>query len=74
MTIERTDDAIIVTLAIDTNIDEIQRFLNYLRFKELTAQSQATQADADELAKSVNKSWWAKNKQKFYPTHENHFG
>ena len=67
MTIERTDDAIIVTLAIDTNIDEIQRFLNYLRFKELTAQSQATQADADELAESVNKSWWTKNKQKFLP-------
>ena len=64
MTIERTSDAIILRLPIDVNIDEIQRFLNYLRYKELTSKSKASQNDADELAIEVNKNWWEKNKNK----------
>ena len=67
MTVERTADAIIVKLPINVDVEGIQRFLNYLRFKEITAKSKATQADADELAKSVNKSWWEKNKNRFLP-------
>jgi hypothetical protein len=67
MTIERTSDAIILRLPIDIDIDEIQRFLNYLRYKELTAKSKASQNDADALALEVNKNWWEKNKRKFLP-------
>lgn len=67
MTIERTSDAIILRLPIDVNIDEIQRFLNYLRYKELISKSKAAQNDADELALEVNKNWWEKNKNKFLP-------
>ncbi|GAB4488650.1 MAG: hypothetical protein OHK0019_05200 [Saprospiraceae bacterium] len=67
MTIERTADAIIIKLPTNINIEEIQRFLDYLRYKEITAKSKATQADADELAKAVNKSWWEKNKSRFLP-------
>ncbi len=67
MTIERTSDAIILRLPLDVNIDEIQRFLNYLRFRELTAKSKASQNDADELAIEINKNWWKKNKNKFLP-------
>lgn len=67
MTIERTADAIIVKLPTNINIEEIQRFLNYLRYKEITAGSKATQADADELAREVNKNWWEKNKNRFLP-------
>ena len=50
MTIERTADAIIVKLPTNTDIEEIQRFLNYLRYKEIVAKSQATQDDVDKLA------------------------
>ena len=67
MTIERTSDAIILRLPIDVNIDEIQRFLNYLRYKELISKSKSSQNDADELALEVNKNWWEKNKSKFLP-------
>ncbi|RMG24124.1 MAG: hypothetical protein D6730_13155 [Bacteroidetes bacterium] len=67
MIIERTSEQIIIKLPLTINIEEIQRFLNYLRYKELTAKSRATQADADALAKDVNKSWWEKNKQRFLP-------
>lgn len=67
MTIERTSDAIILRLPIDVNIDEIQRFLNYLHYKELISKSKSSQNDADELALEVNKNWWEKNKSKFLP-------
>jgi hypothetical protein len=67
MTIERTADAIIVKLPTNIDIETIQRFLNYLRYKELVAKSVATQEDVDELAKEVNKSWWEKNKDRFLP-------
>lgn len=67
MTIERTAESIILKLPIDISIEEIQRFLNYLRYKELTKKSQASQNDADELAREVNTNWWQKNKHKFLP-------
>jgi hypothetical protein len=36
--------------------------LDFLRYKELTAQSKAQQNDVDELSNSVNKSIWDKVK------------
>ena len=67
MTIERTAESIIVTLPASFDISEIQRFLDYLRFKEIASKSKATQIQIDELAREVNKSWWQKNKQRFLP-------
>ncbi|NJL77247.1 MAG: hypothetical protein HC892_21740 [Saprospiraceae bacterium] len=67
MTVKQTPNSIVVTLptTTDINIEEIQRFLKYLRYKELVAKSKATQNDIDELARAVNKSWWQKNKHRF---------
>ena len=62
MTIERTAENIVVTLPASFDIKEIQRFLDYLRFKEIVAKSKATQKEIDELARLVNKSWWEKNR------------
>ena len=69
MIVKQTSSAIVVTLptTVDINIEEIQRFLRYLRYKELIAKSQATQNDIDQLAREVNKSWWQKNKKHFLP-------
>lgn len=67
MTVERTADEIIVRLPSSMNIEEIMAFLSYLRFKEITQQSQATQEDADRLAKSANHNWWERNKDKYLP-------
>jgi hypothetical protein len=67
MTVERTANEIIVRIPNSVSIEEIKKFLNYLRYKEIIATSKATQVEIDELAVSVNKGWWAKNKQKFLP-------
>ncbi|MBL7790898.1 MAG: hypothetical protein JNK77_01145 [Saprospiraceae bacterium] len=67
MTIERTADAIVIKLPLDFNIEEIQRFFDYLRYKELVSKSKATQEEIDNLAKEVNSQWWQENKHRFLP-------
>jgi len=67
MTIERTAESIIVTLPASFDITEIQRFLDYLRFKEIVSKSKATQEQIDQLAREVNKGWWQKNKNRYFP-------
>lgn len=67
MTVERTASEIIVRLPSSMDIEEILQFLSYLRFKEITQQSQATQEDADRLAKAANRNWWERNKDKYLP-------
>lgn len=68
MTIERTEESLLVRLPLDTDENDLLRFLNYFRFKELTKNSNATQKDADELAKLVNKSMT----EKFLKSRINH--
>lgn len=67
MTVSRVDGEIIIKLSSDIKLEEIQRFLNYLRYKEITSKSTANQEDANQLAKNVNQSWWEKNKSRFLP-------
>jgi hypothetical protein len=67
MIIEQTADSLVIRLPLRQNMEEVQRFLNYLRYKELIAESKATQSEIDHLAKSVNQNWWAQNKQRFLP-------
>lgn len=65
MVITHTTDEIIIRLPKSLNIEDIQRFLNFLSYKENSAKSKATQQDVDDLAKQVNKSWWEGNKHLF---------
>lgn len=65
MYIERTKNEIIIRLPSYVNTDGLQRFIDYLCYKEATSKSQATQDDIDQLAKEVKKGWWAENRSKF---------
>lgn len=67
MKIQRNSNEIIVSFANSVDIQEIQRFLNYIRFKEIAAKSKATEADVTELANEVNASWWQANKNTYLP-------
>ena len=67
MTIERTNSEVIVRLPLSLNIEEIQEFLDYFKYKEMAQNSKAKQQDADQLAREVNKSWWQQNKDKYLP-------
>ncbi len=62
MILERTKNEILVRLPSYVDLTELQNMLDYLQYKELTAKSEATQSDVDELSKVVNKSIWTKIK------------
>ena len=65
MEIERTDREII--FRIPTNVDTLglQRIIDYLRYKEVTANSNANQNIVDEIAEESKTNWWRENKSKF---------
>ncbi|MCF8337908.1 MAG: hypothetical protein K9I74_07990 [Bacteroidales bacterium] len=62
MRLERTKDEIIVRLPANIDITELQNMLDYLDYKEKTANSEATQEDIDEISETVNKKIWSKFK------------
>ena len=67
MIIEMTESEIIIRVSSKVNTFGLQRLVDYLKYQELTASSNAQQSDIDELAREVNKDWWNKNKQRFLP-------
>ena len=65
MLIERTNSEVIIRLPSYVDTTGLQRLIDYLSYKEATAQSKAKQVDVDKLAKEVKKDWWKKNRSKF---------
>jgi len=65
MTVERNENEILIRLPDTFDVDDIQRMLDYLRFKELTRDSKADQVEIDKLSSEVNSDWWEKNKDRF---------
>ena len=65
MLIERTKKEVIIRLPASVNTDDLQDFVHYARYKEITSKFKATQKTVDKLAQEVNKSWWAKNRKRF---------
>lgn len=63
MKVERTKDEIVIRLPSNTDISELQDMLDYLKYRELTANSKAKQAGVDELANEVNSAMWMKIKK-----------
>jgi hypothetical protein len=65
VTVERTSEAIIIKLPLDTNVSDVQNVLNYFEYVNLISKSEATQEDIDELAKEAKSGWWEENKERF---------
>jgi hypothetical protein len=66
MRIETTNSEIKLTFSKNAvDINEIQSFIDYIKFREINALSKATQEQADELAEEINQGWWEKNKHRF---------
>lgn len=56
MILERTETEILVRLPLNVDLTELQNMIDFLRYKELTANSVAKQKDADLLAEEANRS------------------
>ncbi|WP_153795842.1 hypothetical protein [Foetidibacter luteolus] len=64
MLVERTKKEIIIRLPSSVDTEDLQDFLNYARYKELTANFKTDQKEVDKIAKEVNEKWWTKNRNK----------
>jgi len=65
MLIERTSKEIIIRLPSTVDTEDLQDFLDYVRYKELTSSFKVAQKEVDRLADKVNKDWWTKNRKNF---------
>lgn len=65
MLIERTIKEVIIRLPATIDIDDLQAFLDYARYKELTSNFKVYQKEVDHLADKINKDWWTKNRKRF---------
>ena len=64
MLIERTTKEVIIRLPASIDTDDLQDFLNYARYKELTSKFKVSQAEVDKLTSQVKKHWIAKKESK----------
>jgi hypothetical protein len=64
MLVERTKKEVIIRLPASVDTEDLQDFLNYARYKELTSKFKVDQKEVDELASQINSKWWTKNKHK----------
>ena len=65
MIIERTTNEFVIRFPFTTNSERMQDMIDYLRFKELTADYSVAQSEVDQLAKDINQKWWKQNLSKF---------
>ena len=62
MVVERTEKEIIIRLPASVNTEDLQSFLNFARYKELTSNFNIDQKEVDKLSEEVNDNWWTKNR------------
>ncbi|MDP9047488.1 MAG: hypothetical protein M3N14_05075 [Bacteroidota bacterium] len=65
MIIERNKKEVIIPLPVTVDTEDMQDFVNYARYKELTSKSKVKQKEIDKLAAQVNKDWWTENRKRF---------
>ena len=64
MLVERTTKEVIIRLPASVDTEDLQDFLNYARYKELTVNFKANQKEVDKIANEINANWWTKNRSK----------
>lgn len=55
MTLERTENEVIIRLPGDINWEDLELMLQSIRYREKVSKSKATQERIDQLAREVNK-------------------
>jgi hypothetical protein len=64
MVIERTKEEVIIRLPASVVSDDLQDFLNYARYKELSSKFDMLQEEVNKLANEINVNWRKKERAK----------
>ena len=63
MIIEKRNKEIIIRIPDSADAEEIQDFVDYVRYKELTSKAKKIdQSIVDQLTKEININWWNENR------------
>lgn len=65
MQVERINNEILIRLSGSPDTIGLQRLLDFLKFKQITSKSKATEDLIDEIAIESKSDWWSKNKDRF---------
>ena len=65
MSIERINNELLIRIPSSVDVGILQQFLDYIRVKTVTSQSNASDDDILALSDEINKNWWAENKHLF---------
>lgn len=61
----RTADSLDISIPIEgLSNEQIGRLIDLIKAETIVAKSELTQADADKIARDVNRSWWIKNRSR----------
>ncbi len=64
MIVERIDNEVIIRLPGSIDTTDLEEMVDYIRFKEITSKSKATQDEVDLLVKEIKKGRWVSNRKK----------
>jgi len=64
MKVERTSDEVIIRLPSSINIIDLQEMANYIRYKELSQKSYATEEQVQTLVREAKVGRWAKARKR----------
>lgn len=62
MVIERTNNEVIIRLSPNVNMDDLQKIVNFARYKELTAKFAISQDQVNDIISDLKSNWNAKKK------------
>lgn len=65
MQVERINNEILIRLSGSTDTIGLQRLLDFLKFKEITSKSKASDDQIEEVSNESKREWWSKNKERF---------
>ena len=63
MVIERTEKEVLLRLPSNFDPEILQKIIDFIKFKEAIATSQATENEINNLANESKKNWWQKKLQ-----------
>ncbi len=65
MIVERQNNEILVRISAGISTARLQTILDYLRYEELTSNSNVTEENLNELLKEAKKGRWDRTKEEF---------
>ena len=65
MQVERINNEILIRLSASTDTIGLQSLFDFLKIKEITSKSNATDEQINDLSSESKNDWWSKNKDRF---------